>query len=207
MNDIPQAYVTGKAYFYNEEYIVTSDVLIPRPDTERVVDKVIEYLPDGGKLLDLCTGSGCIAISVLCAKKDCTAVAVDISEAAIDIAEKNAAFNNVAERIKFITGDVNTLDITGKYDIIVSNPPYIRTNVIAELDVSVKDYEPVIALDGGEDGLDFYRTILKRFKNAGLIIFEIGYDQADDIRQLCGECAIYKDYGGNDRVAVIRNWN
>ena len=209
--DIPEAYVTGEAYFYNEVYKVTPDVLIPRPDTERVVDKVIEYLPLNGRLLDLCTGSGCIVISALCAVKDCTATAVDISEAAIEIAKGNSILNGAADRIEFITADIKTLDIAEKYDIIVSNPPYIRTGVIAELDVSVKDYEPLTALDGGADGMDFYRIILDRFadnvKPGGYIVFEIGYDQADDIMKLCErftDIKIYKDYGGNDRAAVIK---
>ena len=207
-SDTPEAYVTGEAYFYNEVYKVTPAVLIPRPDTERVVDKVINYLTPNGQLLDLCTGSGCIAISTLNARKDCTAAAVDISKSAVEIAEHNAALNGVSDRIKFVTADINTLDIDEKYDIIVSNPPYIRTDVIAELDASVRDYEPLTALDGGTDGMDFYRLIIKRFttnvKIGGLIIFEIGYDQAEDITKLCGDVTIYKDYGGNDRVAVIK---
>lgn len=210
-SDIPEAYVTGRAYFYNEEYIVTPDVLIPRPDTEHVVDKVIECLPVGGKFLDLCTGSGCIAISVLNNRKDNTATAVDISESAIRIAEQNAELNDVFDRLEFVTADINRLDITEKYDIIVSNPPYIQTHIIATLDSSVKDYEPLQALDGGIDGMNFYRIILKRFagnlKHNGLFIFEIGYDQADDIKTLCYEMSdvkIFKDYGGNDRVAVIK---
>ena len=210
-SDTPEQYVIGEAYFYNEVYKVTPDVLIPRPDTERVVDKVIDHLPLNGQILDLCTGSGCIAISAINARKDCAAVAVDISAAAIEIAKHNALLNGVADRIKFITADIITLDIAEKYDIIVSNPPYIRTDVIAELDVSVRDYEPIIALDGGDDGMKFYRCILNRLtanvKQNGLIIFEIGYDQADDIMKLCEHMAdikIYKDYGGNDRVAVIK---
>jgi len=211
ISNIPEAYVTGEAYFYNEVYKVTPDVLIPRPDTERVVDKVIEYLPPNGSLLDFCTGSGCIVISAICARKDCTAIAVDISAPAIEIAKYNSILNGADERIEFITADINSIDIAEKYDIIVSNPPYIRTDVIAELDVSVKNYEPLTALDGGSDGMEFYRIILNRFadnvKPGGFIIFEIGYDQADDIKKLCGHYAdikIYKDYGGNDRVAVIK---
>jgi len=208
-SDTPEAYATGEAYFYNEVYKVTPAVLIPRPDTERVVDKVIDYLPPNGKLLDLCTGSGCIAVSAMNARKDCTAVAVDISAAAVEIARHNAVINGAADRVEFVTADINTLDIAGKYDIIVSNPPYIRTDVIETLDVSVRDYEPITALDGGADGMDFYRLILNRFadnvKSGGLIIFEIGYDQADEIKKICGEATeIYKDYGGNDRVAVIK---
>lgn len=206
----PEAYVNGKVYFYNEVYIVTPDVLIPRPDTERVVDKVVEYMPNGGKLLDLCTGSGCIGISTLNARPDCTCVAVDISESAIEIAKQNAVLNGVDDRIKFIVADINTVDIIEKYDIIVSNPPYVKTDEISELDSSVKDYEPHCALDGGDDGLDFYRLILNKFKSnvktGGLLIFEIGYNQAEDMKKLCADMTslkIYKDYGGNDRVAVI----
>lgn len=209
-SDKPEAYIKGKVYFYNEVYTVTPDVLIPRPDTERVVDKVIEYMPRGGRLLDLCTGSGCIGISVLNARPDCTCVAVDISESAIEIAKQNAILNGVDDRIKFITADINTVDIIEKYDIIVSNPPYVKTDEISKLDSSVKDYEPHCALDGGDDGLDFYRLILNKFKSnvktGRLLIFEIGYNQAEDIKNLCYDMTsvkIYKDYGGNDRVAVI----
>ena len=215
MNDKPEAYVTGIAYFYNEEYKVTPDVMIPRPDTERVVDKLTELLPYGGKFLDLCTGSGCIAVSALRVRKDCTADAVDVSEAALALASENARINGVDGRLAFFLADVKSgaADFTGrggKYDVIVSNPPYIKTGDIPFLDGSVIDFEPLTALDGGNDGLDFYRAITENYtkyvKSGGYIIFEIGYDQAEDIKKtIAGDMriSIFRDYGGNDRVAVI----
>ena len=203
----PIEYITGKAYFYREEYIVTPDVLIPRPDTERVVEKLVSLLPPGGRFADLCSGSGCISISALCERTDCTAYAFDISEAAVEISLKNAEKNGVFDRFTAKRADINKLS-DGDFDIIVSNPPYIESGVIPTLDPSVIDYEPKSALDGGEDGLDFYRVILDKFKPKLCFIFEIGYNQADSVRALARErgmsCEITRDYGGNDRVAVIK---
>jgi len=188
-----------KTYFYNETYSITPDVFTPRFDTERVVDRLIELLPPNGTFLDLCTGSGCIAISTLATRKDCTADAVDISS--LDIARINAEANGVSDRVNFIQADIRTFEAE-TYDIVVSNPPYIRTDVIPTLDVT----DPILALDGGADGMDFYRLILERYKPKHYFIFEIGYDQAEQIQKLC-TCKIYKDYGGNDRVAVIKCTN
>jgi len=186
--------------FYNEEYTISPSVFVPRFDTERVVDRLIELLPLNGTFLDLCTGSGCIAISTLAARKDCTADAVDIVD--LDIARINAEANGVSDRVNFIQADIKTFK-ADSYDIIVSNPPYIRSDVIPTLDLN----DPYIALDGGSDGMDFYRLILNRYKPKHYYIFEIGYDQAEQIKALCDcirkNCGIYKDYGGNDRVAVI----
>jgi release factor glutamine methyltransferase len=207
VSDKPVAYETGICYFYNEVYDVTPDVLIPRPDTERVVDKLIELAPKNGRFLDLCTGSGCIAVSSLAARRDLTADAVDISAAAVEIAKRNAVKNGVADRVKFTAADIFNFEIHNQYDIIVSNPPYIASAEIENLDGSVKDYEPRIALDGGDDGMDFYKFIVinykKNIKKGGYLIFEIGYDQAERIRAI-GEFDVFKDYGGNNRVAVLR---
>ena len=207
MNTTPEAYLTGKAYFYREEYIVRPGVLIPRPDTERVVEKLVELLPVGGHFTDLCCGSGCIGISALCERTDATAAAYDISDIAIATSRENAEKNGVTERYTLKKGDIFALEIE-ETDIVVSNPPYIRREVIPTLDPSVKDHEPILALDGGMDGLDFYRAILDNFSPRECFIFEIGYDQGDDIRALAKErglsCEVTRDYGGNDRVAVIR---
>lgn len=203
----PTAYIIGRAYFYREEYEVDPNVLIPRPDTERLVEALVEALPRNGSFADLCCGSGCIAISALCERTDCTATACDISEAAVAIALRNAERNGVTERYDAHTADIFTMPDPG-VDIIVSNPPYIASGVIDTLDGSVKDYEPRIALDGGTDGLDFYRAILDRFRPRTAYLFEIGYDQGDALRTLAAEaglpCEIIKDYGANDRVAIIR---
>ncbi len=204
----PLAYILGEWYFYGEVYKVSPDCLIPQPDTEHLVDKLIKLLPINGRFADLCTGSGCIAISSLAHRKDSSAVAVDISDGALMLACENAGINGVSERLELKKADILKQSALGDdtFDIIVSNPPYIKTDVIKTLDSEVRA-EPLIALDGGRDGLDFYRAIIGRYsknvKKGGYMILEIGYDQADDIKKLC-DCEIFKDYGGNDRVAVIR---
>ncbi len=207
MSTTPEAYITGKAYFYREEYVVRPGVLIPRPDTERIVEKLVELLPPGGHFTDLCCGSGCIGISALCERTDATASAYDISDIAVATSAENAEKNGVTDRYTVKKGDIFDLQ-TEETDIIVSNPPYIRRDVIPTLDPSVKDHEPILALDGGDDGLDFYRSILDRFTPRLCYVFEIGYDQREDINRLAKErgmvCEVTKDYGGNDRVAVIR---
>lgn len=203
----PLAYILGEWYFYNETYKVSSDCLIPRPETEHVVDELIRVLPENGRFTDLCTGSGCIAISVLCHRPDVAAVAVDISDKAIAIAKENAALNGVSDRISFICADIVKCDPLGAetFDAISSNPPYIRSSVIDTLQEQVKR-EPRIALDGGEDGLDFYRIIFNKYRknihNGGKIICEIGYDQGKILSETFG-CRILKDYSHNDRVAVL----
>ena len=206
-NREPLAYIIGEWYFYDEKYKVNENCLIPRPDTEHLVEYLIKNLPDNAVFADLCTGSGCIAISVLAHRKDVKAVAVDISQGAIDIAKENAALNSVSDRITFICSDVlsdNPLN-NGLFNAIVSNPPYIKTDVIDTLEPEVQN-EPRIALDGGIDCLDFYKKIYTEYKNnvipSGFIVTEIGYDQGNDLKKLFG-CDIYKDYGGNDRVAVL----
>ncbi len=204
----PLAYILGEWYFYGEVYKVSCDCLIPQPDTEHLVDKLIKLLPANGRFADLCTGSGCIAISSLAHRKDSSAVAVDISDGALRLARENAGINGVSERLELKKADILKQSALGDdtFDIIVSNPPYIKTDVIKTLDSEVRA-EPLIALDGGRDGLDFYRAIIGRYsknvKKGGYMILEIGYDQAGDIKKLC-DCEIFKDYGGNDRVAVIR---
>ena len=186
---------------------VNENCLIPRPDTEHLVDYLIKNLPKNAVFADLCTGSGCIAISVLAHRKDVTAVAVDISEGAISIAKENSVINSVSDRITFICSDIlsdNPLN-DGIFDAIVSNPPYIKTDVIDTLEPEVRN-EPRIALDGGKDGLDFYKRIFTEYRKnvspGGFIITEIGYDQGRDILDLFG-CEIHKDYGGKDRVAIL----
>jgi release factor glutamine methyltransferase len=208
----PLAYILGEWYFYNETYRVTPDVLIPRPDTEILVEAAIERIPRGGIFTDLCTGSGCIAISVLRHRPDLRAVAADISAAALDIARENAAANGVDCRLSFLWADMTTegfaRPLTGgcKFDALLSNPPYIKTDIIGSLEAQVRA-EPAIALDGGEDGLRFYR-ILKKLRSdilngESVTLLEIGYDQAQAVRRIFGGGDIIKDYGGNDRVFVL----
>ena len=209
----PLAYILGETVFFDEYYFVTPDVLIPRPDTERVVEWCLKKLPSGGKLLDLCCGSGCIGISARVHSEGTVAVSVDVSEKALMVAEKNALRNGVRERITLLQGDLLTdtiLPEDARFDVIVSNPPYVKTAVVDTLEPEC-GYEPRIAFDGGEDGMVFYRAILERFdqyrKPEGCFVFEIGYDQREDMSRLAEslgfDCQIYKDYGKNDRVAVL----
>lgn len=209
----PLAYVIGEWYFYGLTFKLNSACLIPRPDTEHVVEAAIASVAEKGKIADICCGSGCIAVSVLVHRADCVADAFDISNDACEMTRINARLNGVDTRLNAVNADVFKLELKERYDAIISNPPYIRTDVIPTLDSSVKDYEPVIALDGGVDGMDFYRRILSAFRcslnDGGMFIFEIGYDQREQIQALANDlgysyCQVTKDYGGNDRVAVIK---
>lgn len=211
----PLQYLLGEWGFYREIYEVNEHCLIPRPDTEVLVEQAVRRLPDGARFLDLCTGSGCVAISTLCERTDATAQAVDLFEPTLEVARRNALRNGVAERLELICADVLQKPemhfARGDYDAILSNPPYIRNEVVKTLQREV-GYEPSAALCGGEDGLDFYRAILTLWrpllKPQGFFLFEIGYDQAEDLRCLgasCGmEAEIFCDYGGNDRVVYMK---
>lgn len=207
-NREPLAYILGEWYFYDEVYRVSPDCLVPRPETEHLVDELIHRLPQGGCFADLCTGSGCIAISVLAHRKDVTAIAVDVSEKALALAKENAVANGVDDRVTFMKADLLTENpLEGAvFDAIVSNPPYIVSSVIDTLAPEVL-CEPRIALDGGEDGLLFYRRIFSAFtdnvKDGGYILCEIGYDQGEAMKEQFG-CTIKKDYSGNDRVAILQ---
>ena len=207
----PLAYIIGEWYFYGETYRLNRDCLIPRPETEHVVDELIRRLPQNGVFADLCTGSGCIAVSALVHRKDASCLAVDISEGALSMARENAERNGVGDRITLKKADIlrdppKTVLDGRRFDIIVSNPPYINSSVIETLSDEVRQ-EPRLALDGGEDGMNFYRVLLDGYlsclNKGGLLILEIGYDQAERIRAL-HPCDILKDYSGNDRVAVIQ---
>ncbi len=212
INGYPLQYIIGKWWFWDCEFEVNENCLIPRPDTEILVEQVIKRMPEGGCFADLCTGSGCVAISVLHSRGDLTATAVEICSPTLSLAQKNAEKNGVADRFFAVQGDV--LDesgrLCGRFDAIVSNPPYIRTQVIDTLSREVS-YEPKIALDGGEDGLKFYRGIIENYEKSlkpeGFFAFEIGYDQGNDLRLIAKErgfyCEIIRDYGGCDRVAIL----
>ena len=208
----PLQYILGEWDFYRERYEVSADCLCPRPDTEHLVELAIKKLPDGARFLDLCTGSGCVAISTLASRVDTSAVAVDLFAPTLALAARNAVRNGVKERVCFAQLDVLCAppETLGRFDAILSNPPYIRANAMEALSPEVKK-EPYAALYGGEDGLDFYRAILQLWlpvlKKEGFLAFEIGYDQADELRALGAASGfaveIKKDYGGNDRVAYL----
>ena len=209
---IPIQYITNNQEFMNLNFYVDENVLIPQPDTETLVEEVInEYKEKKCEILDLCTGSGAIAISLAKYINESNIVASDISMKALQIAKLNAEKNLVRKKIEFIESDMFNKIYKDDFDIIVSNPPYIKTKVIEELDKQVKN-EPYIALDGGADGLKFYKIIIKNaykyIKNEGKVFFEIGYDQKNELINLFKENNHYeniyskKDLGGNDRIIV-----
>ena len=206
----PVQYVIGEWWFMGNAFYVNENVLIPRQDTETVCLAAIEHiktLSGNVKVLDLCTGSGCIGISIAKAVKGCTVDCTDISEGALALVRRNAEYNGVAERINAYYSDM--LENCSKYDVIISNPPYIPKSFISTLDDKVKHHEPLLALDGGNDGLDFYRIIAKNAKDHlnknGSIFLEIGYDQRESVTTLLkesGYCNIkcQKDHASNDRL-------
>lgn len=202
----PLAYILGEVGFYEESYLVSPACLIPRSDTELLVEHAIHRLPKGILFADFCTGSGCIAISVLAHRPDLTALAVDLSEDALALAAQNAARIGVADRISFVKANLlDSSPLPTPIDYILSNPPYIASDVIPHLAKEVH-FEPHMALDGGADGLIFYRAMLSRF-DPRLFLFEIGYDQAEALKALARDyrykVSVEKDLGGRDRLAVL----
>lgn len=202
---MPVAYILGRKEFYSLDFIVTPDVLIPRPDTEILVENIIP-LAGGKRVLDICCGSGCIGISIA-KNADCALAMIDISEKALEITEKNCALNEVSAQL--FKKDILNENIDGECDIIVSNPPYIESDVVLTLEKNVRDFEPHLALDGGGDGLCFYPVIAKKAFNSlvkgGTLAFEIGYNQGKAVYDILVNCGfenvkIIKDYAGNDRV-------
>ena len=209
----PLAYILGEAWFYTERYEVSPACLIPRPETEMLVEYACAHLPRGGHFADFCTGSGCIAISTLAHRTDCTGEAFDFSEEALAVARRNATANRVADRLTFYR---ENLLIPGgvcrerPYDMILSNPPYVVTDEIDGLCPEIA-YEPRMAFDGGADGLDFYTCFLTHYRNllapGGEFVFEIGADQAAGLMHLADlpgyACRIEKDLAGRDRMAIL----
>ncbi len=246
---VPLQQITGEQYFCGLKFIVTEDVLCPRPETELLVEEALKHLKASDRVLDLCTGSGCVAISILClageeestgstsltdpeagtddrfsgstgwagAGDSCvekrqeagvTACGCDLSRRALEIARKNAEINHVSDCFCLIQGDLYE-GITDRYDMIVSNPPYIASGEIPSLMPEVRDHEPRMALDGGADGLDFYRRILKGsgscLKQNGWLIVEIGCDQGEEVRSMFLDYGyesvqVIKDLAGLDRI-------
>ena len=207
----PLAYILGEWDFYRESYFVTPDCLIPRSDTELLVDFAVKNLPRGAKFLDLCTGSGCVAISTLKNTEDTTALALDISEGALSVAEKNAARCGVSPRLTLILEDALTYTPNERVFAVLSNPPYVADDCYPTLEAEIF-HEPKAAFVGGADGGDFYRAITPIYRDIiddeGFIAFEIGYDQGELLRKIAAEhsmnCEILKDLGGRARVAVLR---
>ena len=189
----PVAYIIGEWEFYGLTLDISPDVLVPRSDTETLAALAIDFirpLPDGARVLDLCAGSGCIGLAIAANCPNSRVVLGDVSDAALRVCRQNVRRCGLSARVTCM--NVNALEppisALWDFDLIVSNPPYVRSGEMASLDVSVRDYEPALALDGGEDGLDFYRSIAARWKPAlrlgGRLMFEVGWDQADPVEKL-----------------------
>ncbi|MBR4881708.1 MAG: peptide chain release factor N(5)-glutamine methyltransferase, partial [Clostridia bacterium] len=183
----PLAYVIGEWYFWDDAFKLNRACLIPRPDTEHLVEHGLKYIKPGDSIADLCCGSGCIGLSVLKHTKDTICTFVDISEDALSMAKLNAGRMGLTDRCSFVCQDILNGRVEGDFDVILSNPPYIQSEVVNTLEVT--KHEPRIALDGGEDGMDFYRVLVRDYSPRTMLL-EIGYDQKEDIESLCN-CKVY----------------
>ena len=210
---IPLQQLTGEQDFMGLTFSVNEHVLIPRQDTEILVEEVLKELHDGMRILDMCTGSGCILLSLLHYSNDCEGLGVDLSAEALEVAGQNVLkvlTPEKAEHAHFLQSDLFE-KVEGKFEIIVSNPPYIASAEVEKLMPEVRDHEPRMALDGTEDGLHFYRRIIKEagkhLVNSGMLFFEIGYDQGQAVSELMRaggyrEVQVVQDYAGLDRVVL-----
>ena len=210
---IPLQQLTGEQDFMGLTFSVNEHVLIPRQDTEILVEEVLKELHDGMRVLDMCTGSGCILLSLLHYSNDCEGLGVDLAAEALEVAGRNVLkvlTPEKAEHAHFLQSDLFE-KVEGKFEIIVSNPPYIASAKVDKLMPEVRDHEPRMALDGTEDGLHFYRRIIKEagkhLVNSGMLFFEIGYDQGQAVSELMRaggyrEVQVVQDYAGLDRVVL-----
>jgi release factor glutamine methyltransferase len=209
----PIAQIVGFKHFWKDDFAVTRDVLTPRADSETLIEAVLRHRPQAESILDLGTGSGCLLLSLLREYPQARGVGVDRSAAALNVARRNAHSTLLAPRCEFFGGSwCEPLELSHQFDIIVSNPPYIPTREIAKLMSDVRDHEPLLALDGGADGLDCYRLILRHahahMRPAALLAFEVGQGQAQDVAmhaqaQGFALLEIAKDIQGIDRVVVL----
>ena len=208
----PVAYLINKKEFWKETFYVNKDVLIPRPDTEHLIEEVIKYTDKDSKLhiLDIGTGSGCILLSILRERKKFNGTGIDISKKSIDISRYNAKKLKLNNRTKFYVSDVDNF-LIGKYDIVISNPPYIENLSLKYLDRDVINFEPKLALDGGKDGFSEIIKVINKtsalIKKNGIFILEIGYNQRNKAIQMLKNKGFYikkvlKDYGKNDRCII-----
>ena len=199
----PLGYILGRVPFWREEYFVEEGVLIPRCDSEIIVEKAIELIPENAHFTDICTGSGCLGISILLSRPDLTATLLDISPVAERIAKKNILALGVGDRCEFRHFDLFS-DRLPDCSAVIMNPPYIPAEEMKELPLNVRQ-EPSLALYGGVDGLDFYKfTASSSDFNDKLLIFEIGCKQGDDLLRMFGKGEIIKDLCGNDRCFTVR---
>ena len=208
----PIAYLLGKKNFWNYEFEITEGVLIPRPDTEIIIEEVLKLSKNKNKLkiLDIGVGSGCILLSILDEKKDFLGIGIDISKKCIELSKRNALSIGVKNRVKFFKSNVDNFN-SGKYDLIISNPPYIKQVSLKYLDKDVKNFEPKLALNGGIDGLSEIRKVIIKsselIKINGKFVLEIGFDQKQEVIKILKNKGFYinkvlKDYAGNDRCIV-----
>tara|TARA_B100000941_G_scaffold272641_1_gene232311 strand:- start:515 stop:1357 length:843 start_codon:yes stop_codon:yes gene_type:complete len=208
----PIAYLTKKKSFWKDIFEITSDVLIPRPDTEIIIEEVLELTKNKSNLriLDIGVGSGCILLSLLREKKNFTGVGIDISKKCIDLCRKNSFNLGLNERVKLFNSNVDNFNY-GKYDLIVSNPPYIKSCDLKYLDKDVVDFEPITALDGGTSGLSNILKVINKsselVKINGKLVLEIGFGQKNDVKKILVNRGFYinkivKDYSNNDRCII-----
>ena len=211
-NHKPIAQIVNFKYFWKYKFFVDRNVLIPRPETELVIEKIMKILPSSSNknILDIGTGSGCIAISLIKERPDCRITAIDKSKKAIKVAKKNAEMHQVGKKVKFLNIDVDKY-FSNKYDLIVSNPPYIKNSELLSLDKDVKLNEPKLALSGGSSGLEIFFKIINKcetlLKNNGKIVLEIGHKQGKELSKYLNlngfnQTKIYKDLSGKDRCLV-----
>ena len=211
----PAQYITGVQDFYGRSFRVTPDVLIPRPETELLVEAALQVMHGNARVCDVGTGSGCIAVTLLCERPDARAVAIDISEAALEVARQNASNQSVQDRLELVASDCfNALDpATQQFDLIVSNPPYVSENALPGLQREVRDYEPLVALSPGGDGLSVIRRLISDspdfLQRDGHLIMEIGFDQGEAVQQLVDERVwtlreILPDLQGIPRIVVLQ---
>ena len=208
----PVAYLTKKKSFWNSEFFITKDILIPRPDTELIVENTLSLTKQKSKIniLDIGVGSGCIIISILKERENFRGTGIDLSEKCLIISKKNAIAHKVSSRLKLYKSDVDKFNL-GKYDLIVSNPPYIKTFKLKYLERDVAEFEPRLALDGGLDGLSEIRKVIKKaselIKKSGKFILEIGFDQKNKVINILNKEGFYinstlKDLAKNDRCII-----
>ena len=217
----PIAYLVGRCEFYSLPLKITPDCLIPRPETEHLVERAVDFLrdrPSPQYALDLCTGSGCIAAAIAKNVNDVQVVATDICDNALKIAAENIHRHKLNEKVRLLCGDLFDAIIEGldetRFDLIVSNPPYVSDDEYEKLEQNVKHYEPKLALWAGVDGLDIYQRILKKvdefLKPDGALMMEIGYAQGPAIQKMLEEASIFKDitiekdFANNDRIAIAK---
>jgi release factor glutamine methyltransferase len=218
LNREPISQICGHQEFWSLDFVVDENVLSPRPETELLIETALNciYSPTA-KILDLGTGSGAIAVTMAKEISECKVLAIDIDPKALIIAKENSKRHGVTNRIEFICADLRTSDWSGCFSLILSNPPYIKSEDIEKIMPEVRNYEPGKALDGGVTGLDFYRSIIPmavdRLEENGFLILEIGHDQADEVTALLNNFSCYQnikviqDYSGYDRVVKAQKKN